>query len=430
MVIEGTLGLTAFNFITRYLEDSGQLPGFVDGYSKIHHDEQRHIGYGTWFLREAVRRDPALADSVRTTLRELLPAVAESLTPPDRDDTDWDALGAELRRDPRLRDLGAHAAAQDRRRAARLAVSQARPNSPAARPPRDSRRSRSCSRAAARSSPTRTTHGALGTVGVALVFGLVIMVMVYATGHLSGAHINPAVTVAFTLTRHFPARDAVAYIAAQLAGAVAGALLLLAVWTEQAGRARRDGAERRHGQRARLRGRADRVPDVRDHGRGHRHAGRGRRGRDRDRRHRRARRAVRRPGHRRVHESRPARSGPRSRPASGTTSGSTWSAPSSAPRWARSPTSSCAANPRWTPARWPRVLFVCLHNAGRSQMSAALFERAAGGTPPRAESAGTTPGERVHPEVVDGHARARHRPGRPRAEEADARARRARPTWS
>lgn len=73
------------------------------------------------------------------------------------------------------------------------------------------------------------TH-ALGTVGVALVFGLVIMVMVYATGHLSGAHINPAVTAAFTLTRHFPARDAVAYIAAQLAGATAGALALLSAW--------------------------------------------------------------------------------------------------------------------------------------------------------------------------------------------------------
>ena len=65
------------------------------------------------------------------------------------------------------------------------------------------------------------------------MFGLIIMVMVYATGHLSGAHINPAVTVAFTLTRHFPARDAAAYIAAQLAGAIAGALLLLAVWPDQ-----------------------------------------------------------------------------------------------------------------------------------------------------------------------------------------------------
>jgi MIP family channel proteins len=73
--------------------------------------------------------------------------------------------------------------------------------------------------------------GALGAVGIALVFGLVIMVMVYATGHLSGAHINPAVTVAFTLTRHFPARDALAYVGAQMAGATAGALLLLAVWT-------------------------------------------------------------------------------------------------------------------------------------------------------------------------------------------------------
>jgi aquaporin NIP len=74
--------------------------------------------------------------------------------------------------------------------------------------------------------------GALGTVGVALVFGLVIMVMVYATGHLSGAHINPAVTLAFTMTRHFPAREAAAYIAAQLAAAVAAALALLAVWPD------------------------------------------------------------------------------------------------------------------------------------------------------------------------------------------------------
>ena len=73
--------------------------------------------------------------------------------------------------------------------------------------------------------------GSLGVVGIALVFGLVIMAMVYATGHLSGAHINPAVTVAFVVTRHFPARDAFAYVAAQVIGAVAAALVLLAVWT-------------------------------------------------------------------------------------------------------------------------------------------------------------------------------------------------------
>jgi aquaporin NIP len=74
--------------------------------------------------------------------------------------------------------------------------------------------------------------GALGATGISAVFGLVIMAMIYATGHLSGAHINPAVTVAFTLTRHFPARDAAVYIAAQLAGAAAGALVLLAAWPD------------------------------------------------------------------------------------------------------------------------------------------------------------------------------------------------------
>ncbi len=74
--------------------------------------------------------------------------------------------------------------------------------------------------------------GTIGSTGVAAAFGLVIMAMIYATGHLSGAHINPAVTVAFTITRHFPKRDAVAYIAAQLLGATLGAFLLLAVWTD------------------------------------------------------------------------------------------------------------------------------------------------------------------------------------------------------
>jgi protein-tyrosine-phosphatase len=47
------------------------------------------------------------------------------------------------------------------------------------------------------------------------------------------------------------------------------------------------------------------------------------------------------------------------------------------------------------------VLFVCLHNAGRSQMSQALFEQAAAGTQHEAASAGTTPADRVHPEVVE-----------------------------
>jgi ribonucleoside-diphosphate reductase beta chain len=93
VVIEATLGLTAFEFITRYLRDNQLLPGFVYGYTHIHHDEQRHIGYGIWYLREAAQ-DPGLADRVRSTLHELLPAVANALAPPDQQGTDWEALGA------------------------------------------------------------------------------------------------------------------------------------------------------------------------------------------------------------------------------------------------------------------------------------------------------------------------------------------------
>ena len=68
----------------------------------------------------------------------------------------------------------------------------------------------------------------LGHVGVAISFGLVIMVMVYALGHVSGAHLNPAVTLAFTLTRHFPRREIIPYWAAQLTGALVAAALLRA----------------------------------------------------------------------------------------------------------------------------------------------------------------------------------------------------------
>jgi ribonucleoside-diphosphate reductase beta chain len=93
LVIESTLGLTAFEFITRYLRDNGLLPGFVEGYGRIHQDEQRHIGYGVWFLRRAAAAD-GHADRIRQTLRDLLPAVAEALAPPDSEGTDWDALGA------------------------------------------------------------------------------------------------------------------------------------------------------------------------------------------------------------------------------------------------------------------------------------------------------------------------------------------------
>jgi ribonucleoside-diphosphate reductase beta chain len=93
LVLEGTLGLTSFRFITDHLGEHALLPGFVDGYSRIHHDETRHIGYGVWWLRETVRAHPEEADTVRATLRELLPHVAESLKLPGDGDAS-SVLGA------------------------------------------------------------------------------------------------------------------------------------------------------------------------------------------------------------------------------------------------------------------------------------------------------------------------------------------------
>lgn len=71
--------------------------------------------------------------------------------------------------------------------------------------------------------------GALGPVGIALTFGFVILAMVYALGHVSGAHLNPAITIAFATTGHFPWRRVPGYVAAQLAGSATAALLLRAL---------------------------------------------------------------------------------------------------------------------------------------------------------------------------------------------------------
>lgn len=64
----------------------------------------------------------------------------------------------------------------------------------------------------------------LGHAGICAVFGLVVACMVFATGHISGAHLNPAVTLAFTAGRHLPPREAPWYIVAQLVGASLAAL--------------------------------------------------------------------------------------------------------------------------------------------------------------------------------------------------------------
>lgn len=73
-------------------------------------------------------------------------------------------------------------------------------------------------------------HGALGTVGIGLVFFLVLLAAIAALGHVSGAHFNPGVSLSFFLTRHLPARDLGSYWLAQFTGATLAALLLLAIW--------------------------------------------------------------------------------------------------------------------------------------------------------------------------------------------------------
>lgn len=70
------------------------------------------------------------------------------------------------------------------------------------------------------------SHGAVSHTGISLTFGAVILVAVYSLGHISGAHLNPAVTFGFWVARRFPARDVAPYITAQLAGATAGAFAL------------------------------------------------------------------------------------------------------------------------------------------------------------------------------------------------------------
>ena len=69
------------------------------------------------------------------------------------------------------------------------------------------------------------TH-AFGQAEIALAFGLAVTIIVAASGHLGGAHINPAVTIGFWSVHRFPARDLLPYVAAQCVGAIAASLVL------------------------------------------------------------------------------------------------------------------------------------------------------------------------------------------------------------
>jgi MIP family channel proteins len=71
-------------------------------------------------------------------------------------------------------------------------------------------------------------------IGIALTFGLVVMAMVYTFGDVSGAHLNPAVTIAFWLSGRFPGRNVVPYIVAQLTGAFTASATLLVIFGNHA----------------------------------------------------------------------------------------------------------------------------------------------------------------------------------------------------
>ena len=75
----------------------------------------------------------------------------------------------------------------------------------------------------------------IGFLGVALAFGLTVLTMAYAIGHISGCHLNPAVSVGLVVARRFPAAELPAYVAAQVAGAIAAAGVLFVIASGKAG---------------------------------------------------------------------------------------------------------------------------------------------------------------------------------------------------
>jgi len=75
----------------------------------------------------------------------------------------------------------------------------------------------------------------IGYLGVALAFGLTVLTMVFALGHISGGHLNPAVSVGLVVGKRFPISDLWAYVVAQVAGAIAAAAVLFVIASGKAG---------------------------------------------------------------------------------------------------------------------------------------------------------------------------------------------------
>src|SRR5579885_1717483 len=75
----------------------------------------------------------------------------------------------------------------------------------------------------------------IGFAGVALAFGLTVLTMAYAIGHVSGCHLNPAISVGLVVGKRFPASDLLAYVIAQVAGGIAAAAVLYVIASGKAG---------------------------------------------------------------------------------------------------------------------------------------------------------------------------------------------------
>ena len=82
---------------------------------------------------------------------------------------------------------------------------------------------------------TNAVNLGIGFVGVSLAFGLTVMTMAYAIGHISGCHLNPAVTVGLVVAGRHPASQAVPYIISQVLGGLAGAGVLYLIASGKAG---------------------------------------------------------------------------------------------------------------------------------------------------------------------------------------------------
>lgn len=86
IVIEGTLALTGARFIIRSLKERSWLPGFTQGFTAVNRDESRHVGFGVKFLADAIKRDPANARVIQSTLQETLPIATMVFVPPGVED--------------------------------------------------------------------------------------------------------------------------------------------------------------------------------------------------------------------------------------------------------------------------------------------------------------------------------------------------------